>query len=87
MTEREQIEREIREVLARETQAVPLSNRLFRPDGLFSRLATTEAERRLTDLQRQEGAAFARAVRQTPAAQAEGGYLLKLEQASQATAG
>jgi hypothetical protein len=96
MTEREQIEQQIRDLLAKETQAIPLSNQLFRPDGLFSRLAATEegrrdvaqsalfrqAQGRLTELQRQEAAAFTRAVQQTPANQAEEGYLLKLEQAA-----
>ncbi len=94
MIDREQVEQQIREVLATETRAVPLSNRLFRPDGLFNRLARTEEERRavaqsalfreaqhrLTELQRQEAAAFVRAVEQTPAARTEEGYLLKLEQ-------
>jgi hypothetical protein len=70
--DREQIEAQIREVLATETKAIPLSNKLFRPDGLFAKLAVTEAERweliktplfreaqrRLSDLQRAEMAAF-----------------------------
>jgi hypothetical protein len=44
--DRNAIEAEIRQVLRVETKAIPLSNKLFRPDGLFARLATTEAERR-----------------------------------------
>lgn len=61
---------------ADETTARALSEKLFRPDGLFGRLATTEqgrqalvgsplfaeAQRRLPELQRREGAEFARAV-------------------------
>ena len=99
MADRAQIEQQVRDVLATETKAIPLSNRLFRPDGLFSLLGQTEeerravarsalfgeAQRRLTELQRQEAAAFSQAVMQTPAARPEEGYLLKLEQ--QASAG
>jgi len=76
--QRELIEEQIREVLAKETQAIVLSQKLFHPTGLFGQLATTEAERRvvaqsglfrealrrLSDLQRVEAAAFARAVAQ-----------------------
>ena len=47
MTKREQVEQEIREVLATESHAIPLSNKLFRPDGLFNELAKTEDERRI----------------------------------------
>jgi hypothetical protein len=78
MTQREEIERRIREALASETSALALSEKLFRPDGLFAQLAPTEEDRRalaqtglfqeaqhrLSDLQRQEGAAFGRAVAQ-----------------------
>ena len=46
MIYRHAIEAEIRRILRDETKAIPLSNKLFRPDGLFARLATTEAERR-----------------------------------------
>lgn len=95
MTEREQLESQIREVLATETQAIPLSNKLFRPDGLFNQLAKTEderrivaqsplfqqAQRRLTELQHSEAAEFGRAVRQAQAALPEGDYLLKFERA------
>ena len=42
---REQVEQKIREVLATETSAVRLSNTLFTPTGLFSHLATDDAER------------------------------------------
>lgn len=93
MTEREQVEDQIRQVLAQETRAVPLSNALFRPDGLFGRLAGTEAERRLvaqsplfrqaqkrlSELQRQEAAEFGQAVRQAQAVQPDGGLWLHLQ--------
>jgi hypothetical protein len=93
MTEQECIEQEIRNLLATETQAISLSNKLFRPDGLFGRLGDTEqkrhataqsplfrqAQNRLTELQRLEAAAFAEALRQGHDALPEGNYLLKLE--------
>jgi hypothetical protein len=44
---RGEVERIIREILATETQAVVLSNKLFTPDGLFNRLADSEEERRV----------------------------------------
>jgi hypothetical protein len=47
MTAKEQIETEIRELLATETRTTVLSNRLFQQGtGLFAQLATTEDERR-----------------------------------------
>lgn len=78
MLNEEQIEQQIRDVLATEGQALALSNKLFSPDGLFCQLAQTEQERRLvaqaplfkqaqkrlTELQRKEGAAFTEAVEQ-----------------------
>jgi hypothetical protein len=93
MTEREQLEKQILDVLAAETQAIPLSNKLFSPSGLFNQLAATEeerrvvarsalfqqAQRRLTELQRHEAAAFARAVEQTQSALPDQDYVLKLE--------
>jgi hypothetical protein len=95
MTEQEQLEQQIQEVLAAEAQAIPLSNKLFGPEGLFSKLGRTEeerrkvaqtplfqqAQRRLTQLQQAEAAAFARAVQQTQAGRPESGYLAKLERA------
>lgn len=46
MTQREQIEAEIWELLTTETRPTVLSNTLFDPGiGLFTRLATTEEER------------------------------------------
>jgi len=69
---RSEIESEIRLVLETETKAIPLSRKLFQPDGLFAKLATNSAERRaltqtplfqqanrrLTALQRSEMAEF-----------------------------
>jgi hypothetical protein len=71
-----EIEAAIREVLQTETKAIPLSNKLFRPDGLFAKLASTQAERqeltktplfqeaqrRLSELQRTEMAELRKAV-------------------------
>jgi hypothetical protein len=79
---RDEVEQGIREALAIETSAIALSRMLFQPDGQFAKLATTEqerraltqsalfveAQRRLSDLQRREGAEFARAVAQAQAA-------------------
>jgi hypothetical protein len=93
MTEREQIEQQIRDVLATETQAIHLSNKLFQPDGLFNRLAKTEEERRLvaqsplfkqaqarlTVLHKKEMAEFARVVEAAQATLPGDNYLFKLE--------
>jgi hypothetical protein len=93
MTEREQIEEQILQVLASEMQAIPLSNKLFSPEGLFSQIAKTEeerrtiaqsplfhqAQRRLTDLQRQEAAEFGRVVEQVPIPPGEGHFWFKFE--------
>jgi hypothetical protein len=71
----DEVERQIRELLATETRAVVLSNKLFTPDGLFNQIAHTEQERRdlvktdlwrhaqarLRELQSQEAAALAEA--------------------------
>jgi hypothetical protein len=98
MTEREHIEEQIREVLANETQAIPLSNKLFAPEGLFNRLAATEEERRavaqsslfrqaqgrLMELQKKEAAEFGRAVQQAQGAIPDGSYWLKLERSEKA---
>jgi hypothetical protein len=96
MTERERIEEQIREVLATESQAIRLSNKLFnQEDGLFGRLATTEEERRIVarsplfqqalkqvnELQKKELAEFNRVVEQARAALPTDGYVFKLEQA------
>jgi hypothetical protein len=86
MNEQEQIEEQIRAALADERHAIPLSNKLFTPDGLFRRLARTEEERRevaqaalfrqalkrLSELQQKEAAEFGRAVRQVQAVSRKG---------------
>src|SRR5438045_6568028 len=93
MTDRDEVEKQIRDVLAAEETAISLSDKLFRPDGLFNRLAKTEAERRLlaqsplfqeaqqrlSELQRQEVAGFMEAVRQAKGKSQPDGYQLKLE--------
>jgi hypothetical protein len=98
MTEREQIEEQIREALASGTTAVALSNRLFGPDGLFGRLARTEEERRalaqsplfrqaqrsLTELQEAEAEEFVRAIKQAQPAVPPGEHRLKLERGESA---
>ena len=95
MTDRERIEQEIRDVLERESQAIPLSERLFGPEGLFSRLASTEEERRLlvqsplfkqaqqrfSELQQVEAERFAQLAEQLQTALPGVDYVLKLERA------
>jgi hypothetical protein len=92
MTQRELIEEQIREVLTRETQAHVLSQKLFHPTGLFGQLAATEeerrvvaqsalfraAQRRLSDLQRREAAAFARTVAQVQPPISDNSLILQL---------
>jgi hypothetical protein len=95
MTKREQIEQQIRELLATESQALLLSDKLFSPSGLFSQLASTEQERRtiarstlfkeaqwrLTALQQAEAATFSRVVRQVQDSSPDGSVRFKIEQA------
>ncbi|MBW3597878.1 MAG: hypothetical protein KY475_11460 [Planctomycetes bacterium] len=71
------VEQQIRYILATGTDAMTLSDQLFSPNGLFNQIATNEAERRqvarsplfkeaqrrLSDLQRQEADEFARNIR------------------------
>jgi hypothetical protein len=97
MTEREQVEEQVREVLATETQAITLSDKLFSPNGLFSQLAGTLEERRalvrsplftraqdrFRELQYQEAAAFAQTVQHARAALPEGSYRVKLERSEE----
>lgn len=93
MTERERVEQQILEILATEMSAIPLSRKLFSPDGLFSKLARTKeerrelvqtdlfkkAQRRLTMLQQEEATAFTRTVQQLHDALPDGSYRLKME--------
>jgi hypothetical protein len=95
MPEQGNTEQAIREALAAETSAIELSNKLFRPDGLFAQLASTEeerralagsplfaeAQRRLSDLQRQEGADFSWAVAQARPLIPETSLVLQLAKA------
>jgi hypothetical protein len=74
VTIRDDVEAEIRHLLATETSAVRLSNKLFTPGGLFSKLFATpdekravmasplfdEAQKRLSELQRREAAQLVR---------------------------
>jgi hypothetical protein len=71
---RDQVEAEIRRLLVDETSAIRLSNALFTPGGLFSKLFSTreekkavidsplfdEANRRLSELQLQEASRLKR---------------------------
>jgi hypothetical protein len=74
MSTRAMIENQIRQILNTEKQAITLSRKLFGPGGLFQQLGATEqqrreiiqsdlyreAQKRLTELQKQEAAEFAR---------------------------
>jgi hypothetical protein len=98
MTATEQVEQQIRDVIANEALAIPLSAKLFSPTGLFSRLASTESERkalvgsplfkeaqrRFRELQYQEAEAFGRAVGQVPLATGAEAYTINLEMAPSA---
>jgi hypothetical protein len=89
----EQIEQQIRDVLAAETHAIRLSNRLFSPEGLFNRLAPTEeerrgvarsplfkqAQRRFLELQRKEAADYSQALREARVAISGDHFFIKLE--------
>jgi hypothetical protein len=95
MADRESIERQIDEILAVEANAITLSDKLFRPDGLFNQLARTEderrimaqsplfqrAQRRLNELQRTEAARFVSAVAEARSVMSDRDFLLKLERA------
>lgn len=43
---RQNVEQQIRQLLAAESDSISLSNQLFGPNGLFGNLATSKAERR-----------------------------------------
>lgn len=76
MKENDHLERQIRNLLAVESDSLALSEKLFSPQGLFNRLAGTAAERRavaesalfkeaqkrLSELKRTEADAFSKAV-------------------------
>jgi hypothetical protein len=87
------VECQIRHLVATETSAIVLSNKLFTPDGLFSLLATTRAERevlvrtplfkqaqhRVRELQYQEAEQLERMVSALPTSAFENGYGIKVE--------
>jgi hypothetical protein len=93
MKHNQAVEREIREILASESDAISLSNQLFSPQGLFNRLAKTEADRtavagsalfkeaqkRLFELKRIEAAQFAKAVEQSQHSASGAVRLVKIE--------
>ena len=72
MSTRDEVEAEIRQIIATESSAITLSNKLFSPSGLFNQLAQYEPDRRAVirlplfkqaqdrvwELQRQEIAEF-----------------------------
>ncbi len=90
MTEKESVEQAIRAALAEETTAIALSEKLFSPGGLFSRLATSDEERRalvrgplfkaaqqrFRELQLRDGQAFSKMVPKVP-----DGCIVKIEKA------
>lgn len=93
MSDRAQIENQIRELVRTETQAVRLSNLLFAPDGLFAKLATSDSERRhiadsplfreslrrVSELEHAEASAFSRSVSNSFGTHPTGSALHKLE--------
>jgi hypothetical protein len=76
MADIQSLEQQVRDILATETDAIRLSDALFRPDGLFAQMARTkeerrtlaqsplfqEAQERLAELRRREGREFSLAV-------------------------
>ena len=101
MSNREAIEQQIREVLTTETHAIPLSEKLFSPNGLFNELAKyetdrravvatalfQEAQRRLSAMQLAEAAEFTHRVANLNANAPELGYVIKWEHVEMGSAG
>ncbi len=96
MNEREELERQIRELLTADLDCVSLSNRLFQQGvGLFSRLGTTEVDRRelveselwamaqarMHELESRDLDRFREVVRTVQQHHPAGGYALRLEPA------
>lgn len=93
MIDKKSVEQQIRAILDTENDAHTLGNKLFSPDGLFIRLAKTEAERRhmtqsslfreaqrkLSDLQHQEAAELSKIVRQAQKQLPGDEHLVKIE--------
>lgn len=98
MTEREELERQIRELLAADLDSVTLSNKLFQQGvGLFVRLGKTEEERRalvkselwtlcqsrLRELEQRDLERFREVVKEVEKHRPPGSYVLRLEPAGQ----
>ena len=93
MTEQEQVEAEIRALLASETSGIALGNKLFSPDGLFNKIAKNEADRRQIiqtplfreahrhygELVKREAAEFSRVADQMQTSLPPGKYRIRLE--------
>ena len=93
MSERETIEAEIRRLLREESRVVVLHAKLFAPDGLFSRLASSaderravtktplwkEAQSRLRELEKKEAEALTEAARQVQEKLPGAAYRVRLE--------
>jgi hypothetical protein len=93
--DRIQTEKDIRELLRTETQAISLGEKLFSPTGLFGHLASTEDERRelvrsalfkeaqkrFRELQYQEAVAFTENVKGITSAPPAKEYLVKVQKA------
>lgn len=93
MPQHERIEQEIREILATESGAVALSNKLFRPGGLFSQMADGADQRRhvaesplfqqalarLNELERKDAADFAKVAEQARARFGQGDMRIHLQ--------
>ena len=91
--DQEAIEKQIREVLATEKNAIPLSNKLVSQGGLFGQLGPTyadrqqvvrsplfkEAQARVRELEKREAKVFAEAARLLEEALPKSGYRLRLE--------
>lgn len=94
----QEIEQKILNVLAQETTAVGISDKLFTPDGLFSLLASTKEERqvlvhtplfmqaqqRFRNLQFKEAEEFQQAVSKLQGSDLEKNYTVKIERAKTA---
>jgi hypothetical protein len=98
VNEREELERQIRELLTADLDAVTLSNKLFQQGtGLFVRLGRTEEERRglvrselwslcqarLRELEKRDLERFREVVKEVEKHRPPGSYVLRLEPAEQ----
>jgi hypothetical protein len=98
VNEREEIEKQIRELLAADLDSVTLSNKLFQQGtGLFPRMGQTEEQRRemvksdlwksaqarLRELEQRDLERFRQVVKEVEKHRAPGTYVLRLEPAQQ----